>query len=435
MDPDCLFDVTEICHADDFFRQEHRDIFEAVESLSVRLLPIDILTVTEQLQSTGKLDKIGPEYVAALATDVPQASNAADYARIVADKAMQRRMIQASEEIARLAYQPDGSVDMALDEAEKRIFDLVQRGNSKTYRGIGAILPEVYDDLSTLSAKLNDPKFAGNRLSGIPSGFTMLDDLLSGLHDSDFIMIAARPGMGKTALMLNIAVNVAAGKTRYPVAVFNLEMSAAQLVKRIVSSETGISGHKMLSGDLERNDWTLIKNMVKEFRDVPLYIDDSSDVSISSIRAKCRKLKLEKDIRLIVIDYLQLLSSGVKTDNRVNEVGEISRALKLMAKELNVPVIVGSQLSRKVEGRDNKRPQLSDLRESGSIEQDADIVMFIYRDSVYHKNEDSRFKDVAELLIEKHRHGATGKVNLLFDGEHFKFKNLDPRPEPADFKK
>ena len=338
-------------------------------------------------------------------------------------------MLKASGEIARLAYEPDGSVSSALDEAERRIFDLVQKGNAKSYRGIGEILPDVFDRLHELNAKLNDPTYEGNRLSGIPSGFTQLDSMLSGFQDSDLILVAARPGMGKTALMLNIATNVAAGKYKIPVAVFNLEMSSMQLTRRIMSSQTGIPGEKLRNADLDRNDWNEIKNMIKEYRDIPLYIDDSSDVSINSIRAKCRKLKLEKDIKLIIIDYLQLLTSGTKTESRVNEVGEISRALKLMAKELDVPVIVGSQLSRSVEKRDDKRPQLSDLRESGTIEQDADIVMFIYRDAYYHKNTDSKYKDVAEIIVSKHRNGALGRIELLYDSDHAQFKNLSYAPE------
>ena len=425
MDPDCLFDVMEICQSDDFFRPEHQNIFEAFITLSkTKSMPIDMLTVTDLLESTGKMSTMNPEYIASLAADVPLASNAVEYAKIVAAKSMQRRMLKTSSEIARLAYEPDGNVNMALDEAEKRIFELVQKGNVNSYRPIGKILPEVYDRLSVLSAKLNDPSFEGNRLSGIPSGFIELDKMLSGFQDSDLILIAARPGMGKTALMLNLATNIAAGRYRYPVAVFNLEMSSAQLSRRIMSSYTGIPGETLRTGDLSRAEWTLVKDMIKEFKDVPLYIDDSADVSVNSIRAKCRKLKLEKDIKLIIIDYLQLLTSGTRTESRVNEVGEISRALKLMAKELDVPVIVGSQLSRSVEKRDDKRPMLSDLRESGTIEQDADIVMFIYRDAYYHKNEESKFKDVAELIISKHRNGSQGTIRLLYDSDHAQFKNI-----------
>ncbi|MBP5781376.1 MAG: AAA family ATPase [Clostridia bacterium] len=237
MDPDCLFDVMEICQSEDFFRPEHQNIFEAFITLSkTKSMPIDMLTVTDLLESTGKMSTMNPEYIASLAADVPLASNAVEYAKIVAAKSMQRRMLKASSEIARLAYEPDGNVNMALDEAEKRIFELVQKGNVNSYRPIGKILPEVYDRLSVLSAKLNDPSYEGNRLSGIPSGFTELDKMLSGFQDSDLILIAARPGMGKTALMLNIATNVAAGRYKYPVAVFNLEMSSTQLSRRIMSS-------------------------------------------------------------------------------------------------------------------------------------------------------------------------------------------------------
>ena len=424
MDPDCIFDVQEICQPDDFFRPEHRNIFAAMCDLAQKSLPVDILTVTDQLESTGKMKNLSPEYIVALANEVPLASNALEYARIVGAKSMQRRMLEASNEIARLAYEPDGGVGAALDEAERRIFNLVQRGNRKSYRGIGDVLPEVFADLSLLSSKLNDSSYEGNKLSGIPSGYFELDKLLSGFQNSDLILIAARPGMGKTALMLNIANNVAAGKFKYPVAIFNLEMSSSQLVKRMISTQTGIPGDRIRSGELDREEWGEIKDMVKEYKNIPIYIDDSTDVSVNSIRAKCRKLKLEKDIKLVIIDYLQLLTSGNRVESRVNEVGEISRALKLMAKELDIPVIVGSQLSRSVEKRDDKRPMLSDLRESGTIEQDADIVMFIYRDAYYHKNEDSKFKDVAEVIVSKHRNGSMGTVKLLYDGDHAAFKNI-----------
>ena len=424
MDPECIFDVLEICQPEDFFRPEHKNIFAAMSDLSSKNLPIDILTVTDQLETTGKMKNLSPEYIVALANEVPLASNALEYARIVGAKSMQRRMLLASNEIARLAYDPDQGVSAALDEAERRIFDLVQRGNRKSYRSIGDVLPEVFSDMSELSLKLNDPSFEGNKLSGIPSGYYELDKLLSGFQNSDLILIAARPGMGKTALMLNIANNVAAGKLKYPVAIFNLEMSSSQLVKRMISAQTGIAGDRIRSAELDREEWRDIKDMVKDYKNVPIYIDDSTDVSVNSIRAKCRKLKLEKGIKMVIIDYLQLLTSGTRVENRVNEVGEISRALKLMAKELDIPVIVGSQLSRSVEKRDDKRPMLSDLRESGTIEQDADIVMFIYRDAYYHKNEDSKFKDVAELIIQKHRNGSTGTVKLLYDGDHAAFKNI-----------
>ncbi|MBO7406235.1 MAG: replicative DNA helicase [Clostridia bacterium] len=424
MDPECIFDVQEICQPEDFFRPEHKNIFAAMSDLSSKNLPIDILTVTDQLETTGKMKNLSPEYIVALANEVPLASNALEYARIVGDKSMQRRMLLASNEIARLAYDPDQGVSAALDEAERRIFDLVQRGNRKSYRGIGEVLPEVFADLSELSMKISDPAYDGNKLSGIPSGYYELDKLLAGFQNSDLILIAARPGMGKTALMLNIANNVAAGKLKYPVAIFNLEMSSSQLVKRMISTQTGIAGDRIRSGELDREEWRDIKDMVKDYKNVPIYIDDSTDVSVNSIRAKCRKLKLEKGIKMVIIDYLQLLTSGTRVENRVNEVGEISRALKLMAKELDIPVIVGSQLSRSVEKRDDKRPMLSDLRESGTIEQDADIVMFIYRDAYYHKNEDSKFKDVAELIVQKHRNGSLGTVRLLYDGDHAAFKNI-----------
>jgi len=424
VDSSCFLDVAEICTADDFYRTEHQNIFKAIENLFNQSRTIDLVTVTDQLASTGKLNDIGPEYIVSLVQDLPLASSAPDYARIVAEKATRRRMLDASREIAKLAYDQDNQVSEVLDAAENRVFNLVSKGARQNYRDVGSVMPEVFNQVAELSVKLNDPAYKGSKYSGVPTGFTELDKLFSGFQNSDLIFVAARPGMGKTALMLNMAVNMATCSDHFPVAFFNLEMSAEALTRRIVSAEAGITADKLRSGELTDDDWAGFHTLIKEFKNMPLYIDDSTDVSVNAIRAKCRKLKLEKHIRAVFIDYLQLLSSGTKEDSRVNEVGVISRTLKIMAKELGVPVIVGSQLSRNVEKRDDKRPMLQDLRESGSIEQDADIVMFIYRDSYYHKNEDSKFKNVAEIIVGKYRNGPTGRVELLYDSERAQFKNL-----------
>ncbi|MBP3391403.1 MAG: replicative DNA helicase [Clostridia bacterium] len=415
-DQSVILDVMASVNAEDFYRKDHQLIFEAMVKLSGKNQPIDMITVSDYLTSTGSISGAGGvDYIVSLTEDVPLASNAVQYAQIVSEKALQRRLIQASSEIAKMAYEPEGDVPNVLEEAEKKIFNLVQKRNNKSYSRIGELLPGIFDELTELS--LN------GSLPGIPTGFIDLDKLLAGLHNSDLILVAARPGMGKTALMLNLATNVA--KKNYPVAVFNLEMSSEQLAKRILSSESQIGGEKIKTGQFEEMDWTRLAETLERFESIPLYIDDSTDVTIASIRAKCRKLKLEKDIKLIIIDYLQLMSSGGKSDNRTTEIAEISRALKIMAKELNVPVIVGSQLSREVEKRADKRPQLSDLRESGAIEQDADIVMFIYRDVVYNKDKlDERMHNIAELIIGKHRNGSTGTINLIFDGSHASFKNV-----------
>lgn len=416
IDQSVILDVMAVVQPEDFYRKDHQLIFESMVLLSNKDQPIDIITVTDQLSSSGNISGAGGvNYVVSLTEDVPLASNAVQYAQIVAEKALQRRLIQAATDIAKMAYEPEGDVPSVLEEAEKKIFNLVQKRNNKSYVRIGELLPGIFEQLTELSMS--------GALPGIPTGFIDLDKLLSGLQNSDLILIAARPGMGKTALMLNIATNVA--RKDFPVAVFNLEMSGEQLAKRILSSESQIEGDKIRNAKFEESEWNRLAETLENFESVPLYIDDSTDVTIASIRAKCRKLKLEKDIKLIIIDYLQLMSGGGKSDNRTTEIAEISRALKIMAKELNVPVIVGSQLSREVEKRADKRPMLSDLRESGAIEQDADIVMFIYRDSYYNKDEtDERFRNIAELIVAKHRNGANGTIKLAYDGDHAVFKNV-----------
>ena len=311
------------------------------------------------------------------------------------------------------SYAPEGDVNDLLEMAEKTIFDISQGRNSKSYARISDILPQVYEEISELSQ--------GKDVSGIPTGFLDLDKILYGLHSPDLVLVAARPGMGKTAFMLNLA-QYAAVRKNIPVAVFNLEMSNEQLVKRIISSEANIDSEKLRSGKLSTDDWNNFAGIFDTLGNAPLYFDDNTDMTVTSIRAKCRKLKLEKGIRLVIVDYLQLMKSGGYSDSRVNEVSDISRSLKVMARELGVPVVVGSQLSREVEKRADKRPMLSDLRESGAIEQDADIVLFLYRDDYY--NKDSQFKNIAEVIIGKHRNGATGTVQLAYEPTRMAFRNV-----------
>lgn len=411
---DVLIDVIDVVKADDFYRKDHAAIFEAILDLFNKNLPVDVVTVTERLAEKGMLDKVGGiPYVASLADEVPLAANAKQYATIVADKAVQRRLIESAIKISEVAYEPEGDVSQMLETAEQAIFRVAQNRSRKAYVPIRDVLTDVYTNLEALSMSQGVP--------GVPTGFIDLDKKLSGLHNSDLILIAARPGMGKTSIMLNIA-QYAAVKKNLPVAVFNLEMSKEQLVTRMLSAESKVESEKLRSGELADADWTKLAGALGPLSDAPIYLDDSTDVNISSIRAKCRKLKLERDIKLVVIDYLQLMSSGRSDGNRVQEVSEISRALKLMARELDVPVIVGSQLSRAVEQRSDKRPMLSDLRESGAIEQDADIVIFLYRDDYY--NENTEFKNVAEVIVAKHRNGSTGTIKMLYDPEHISFRNM-----------
>ena len=297
--------------------------------------------------------------------------------------------------------------------AEKTVFDVSQGRATRAYVKISDVLPRVFEEVTEISQ--------GKDISGIPTGFTDLDKILYGLHSPDLVMVAARPGMGKTAFMLNLA-QYAAVKKNIPVAVFNLEMSNEQLVKRMISSEAGIESEKLRNGQLSSNDWNNFASVFDTLGNAPIYFDDNTDLTVTNIRAKCRKLKIEKGIKLVIVDYLQLMKSGSYSDSRQNEVSDISRALKVMARELEVPVVVGSQLSREVEKRADKRPMLSDLRESGSIEQDADVVMFLYRDDYY--NKESQFKNVAEVIIGKHRNGSTGTIQLAFDPAKMSFRNL-----------
>lgn len=414
LSPDVLIDIIDIVRPDDFYSRNNASIFETIIELFNKNNPVDVITVTERLSMKGQLDAVGGiPYIAALADEVPLSSNARQYATIVAEKSIQRKLIKAAYEISKAAYEPEGDVSQMLEMAEQLIFNVSQNKSNKAYIQLRDVLTSVYTKLETIAQMKGIP--------GIPTGYHDLDKMLSGLHDSDMILIAARPGMGKTAFMLNIA-QYAAVKKNFPVAVFNLEMSNEQLATRLLSSVSTVASEKLRSGEIHDNDWTKLAEALGPLSEAPIFFDDSTDVSASSIRAKCRKLKLEKDIKLVVIDYIQLMSSGGRSDNRVQEVSDISRSLKIMAKELNVPVIVGSQLSRDVEKRADKRPMLSDLRESGAIEQDADIVMFLYRDDYY--NQETKFKNVTEVIVAKHRNGSTGTVKLMFDPEHITFRNM-----------
>ena len=413
-DQSVMLDVVEILNPEDFYRTDHGLIYKAMVRLFTQSKPIDIITVTEELTVCGELDKAGgAQYVISLTEDVPIVSNAVQYATIVADKAVQRRLIKAGGDIAKASYEPEGDINGLIELAEKTVFDVSQGRATRAYVKISDVLPRVFEEVTEISQ--------GKDISGIPTGFTDLDKILYGLHSPDLVMVAARPGMGKTAFMLNLA-QYAAVKKNIPVAVFNLEMSNEQLVKRMISSEAGIESEKLRNGQLSSNDWNNFASVFDTLGNAPIYFDDNTDLTVTNIRAKCRKLKIEKGIKLVVVDYLQLMKSGSYSDSRQNEVSDISRALKVMARELEVPVVVGSQLSREVEKRADKRPMLSDLRESGSIEQDADVVMFLYRDDYY--NKESQFKNVAEVIIGKHRNGSTGTIQLAFDPAKMSFRNL-----------
>ncbi|MBE7056461.1 MAG: replicative DNA helicase [Ruminococcaceae bacterium] len=416
--PDVMMDILDIVKADDFYRKDHEIIFSAMTDLFNLNRPIDVVTVTEKLSQQGVLDKVGGiPYLGSLADEVPLASNAPQYAGIVAEKALQRRLIKCGQDIVKNAFEPEGDVSIVLEKAEQSVLDVMQNRASKAYVQIKDVMPGVFNILEQASKS--------NGMSGIATGFYDLDQMTAGLHNSDLVIVAGRPAMGKTAFMLNMARNIAV-KERQPVAIFNLEMSKEQLATRMLSTESGVESEKLRNGNLGDSDWTQIAEGMSVLSNAPIYFDDSSDISVQSIRSKCRKLKMEKDIKVVFIDYLQLMTNngGRHNDSRANEVSDMSRALKVMARELNIPVIVGSQVSRGVESRQDKRPMMSDLRESGAIEQDADIIMFLYRDEVY--NKETEYKGVAELIIGKHRNGATGTCNLVFDAEHSAFKNMSP---------
>ncbi len=419
-DKDAVISATETLKKEDFYRDDNQVIYEAILNLNSRGEPIDIITVKAELESMGMFDKVGGlEYLSELPEKVPTTANAEKYVRIVSEKATLRELIKTANEIIELGYDPTEDVDDIMEGAEKRIFNVMQGKNQKGYEQIKDVLVESFTKLEELYNRKQ-------HITGVPTGFVELDYKTAGLHGSDLVLIAARPAMGKTAFALNIATN-AALKANVPVAVFSLEMSKEQLVNRILCSESMVDSNKVRTGKLEEDDWGKLAASIGPLSEAEIYIDDTPGISITEIRAKCRKLKIEKDIGLIVIDYLQLVqgSNNRKNGSREQEISEISRSLKILAKELNVPVVALSQLSRAAEKRDDKRPMLSDLRESGAIEQDADIVMFLYRDDYY--NPESEKKDIAEVIIAKHRGGSTGTIELLWMGNYTKFVNLEKR--------
>ena len=370
---DAVQAAVEVLKPEDFYREDNKEIYAAMMDIYSVGKEIDMITVTEQLKLRGTLERVGgTQNLATLIDNVPTTSNIERYVEIVEQKSTSRSLIKVTNDIMKVSYAQTEDLDAIIEQAEKGIFDLAQNRNSKSYAGMKEILVTTLDNIE----KMYENK---EKLSGIESGFYDLDDKISGLNDSDLIIVAARPAMGKSAFVLNIASYVAM-HDHIPVMIFNLEMSKEQLVKRMLSSESGIDSMKLNNADLEQEDWIKMADASNRLADAPIYIDDSSVLSPSEIRAKCRKAKIEKNIGLIIIDYLQLMESKSSNGSRQQEVSEISRGLKILAKELNVPVIALSQLSRSTESRADHRPMLSDLRESGSIEQDADIVMFLHRD-------------------------------------------------------
>lgn len=418
LDKEVIPKVAEILKSEDFYREDHREIYESVIDLFEKAEPIDLITISERLNSRGTLERIGGlEYLSNLADSVPTTANTVRYAKIVEEKSVLRRLICEATSVVDLAYEAQEEVCHILDYAEKKIFGILQKRNDGSFSPIKDILVDTFNRLEELYNNKG-------QIIGIPTGFTDLDFKTSGLQKSDLILVAARPAMGKTSFALNIAQN-ASVLARVPVAVFSLEMSKEQLVNRMLSSEAMVDSQIMRTGKLLDEDWQKVARALGPLSEAPIYIDDTSGTSIMEIRAKCRRLKLEKNLGLIVIDYLQLMQGRGRSESRQQEISEISRSLKILAKELNVPIITLSQLSRAAEQRADHRPVLSDLRESGAIEQDADIVMFLYRDDYY--NPDTERKNIAEVIIAKHRNGSTGAVELAWLGQYTKFANLEKR--------
>ena len=416
LDKEVVSTIAEIIDVSDFYREDHKEIFEAVMDLYERGEPIDLITVSEQLKVRGSLDGIGGlEYLTNLVNAVPTTANTKHYAKIVEEKSILRRLIKASSEIISMGYDASEEVEYILDRAEKGIFDISQKRSNQGFVEIKDVLIETFDRLEELYNNKG-------QITGIPTGFSDLDHKTSGLHNSDLVLIAARPAMGKTSFVLNVAQH-AAIHSQVPVAIFSLEMSKEQLVNRMLCCEAMVDAQKMRTGQLDDSDWQKIAKALGPISEAPIYIDDTPGVTATEIRAKCRRLKMEKNLGLVIIDYLQLMQGRGKNDNRQQEISEISRSLKILAKEINVPVLTLSQLSRAPELRADHRPILSDLRESGAIEQDADIVMFLYRDDYY--NPETEKKNVAEVIIAKHRNGSTGTIDLAWLGQYTKFANLE----------
>ena len=416
-DKDAVISAIEVLKEDDFYREDNKLIYSAILNLYNRAEPIDIITVKAELEAMGKFEQIGGlEYLAELPEKVPTTANSSKYIKIVQEKSTLRNLIKTANEIIELGYDPTEDVEDIMEGAEKKIFNIMQNKNQKGYSAMKDILVDSFTQLEELYNRKQ-------HITGVPTGFADLDYKTAGFHNSDLILIAARPAMGKSAFALNIATN-AAVRAKIPVAIFSLEMSKEQMVNRILCSEAMVDSNKVRTGKLEEEDWTKLAEAIGPLSEAEIYIDDTPGISVMEIRAKCRKLKLEKNIGMVVIDYLQLVQgSNKRNGSREQEISEISRSLKILAKEIGVPVVALSQLSRAVEQRPDHRPMLSDLRESGAIEQDADIVMFLYRDDYY--NEDSDKKGIAEVIIAKHRGGSTGSVELLWLGSYTKFVNLE----------
>lgn len=421
-DQKALAASAELLSPEDFYFDANREIFAVTIELFNENTPVDIVTVSDRLTRYDKLDAVGGiPYLASLGASISTTENVSHYANIVKEKALLRRLSDAAIAINRLAVSQTGEPERILEQSEQLIFDIAEGRDKSDIVPVSDIVMSTY---SNMVENASNP----DKLTGISTGFHELNQRCGGFHGGEFILIAGRPGMGKSSFAVNIAEHIAINDKK-TVAIFNLEMPKESILKRIICSQALVDSSKLLTGKFDAKDWADIGQKLDKIAMAPLYIDDSSTVTVSEIRAKCHRLKQTKGLSLVVIDYLQLMQGSGRTDSRQQEISEISRSLKIMAKELDVPVVALSQLSRAVEGRQDKRPILSDIRESGSIEQDADMVMFIYRDGYY--NPDSEDRNTAEVIIAKHRAGSTGMFKLGWQGQYTKFTNIDYRTREA----
>lgn len=421
LEPDSLTTASEILIPEDFYRGSHQRVYRVMLDLSEKGEPVDLITVTAELANQQILEELGGvSYLSDLANSVPTAANIEYYAKIIEEKSILRRLIRTATTIATEGYSYEEELEDLLSEAERKILEVSQRKNSGAFQSIKDVLVEAYDSIEVLHNRKGD-------VTGIPTGFADLDRITAGFQRNDLIIVAARPSVGKTAFALNIAQNVAT-KTDENVAIFSLEMGAQQLVMRMLCAEGNIDAQRLRTGKMTEDDWKKLTMAMGSLSNAGIYIDDTPGIKVNDIRAKCRRLKQEQGLGMILIDYLQLIQgSGGRSENRQQEVSEISRSLKALARELSVPVIALSQLSRGVESRQDKRPMMSDIRESGSIEQDADIVGFLYRDDYYDK--ESENQNIIEIIIAKQRNGPVGTVELAFVKEYNKFVNLEKQHE------
>ncbi|CAK8725306.1 Replicative DNA helicase [Candidatus Electrothrix aarhusensis] len=421
-----LLKIVELLAPDDFYRDAHKAIFEVMVSLFERSEPHDLVTVTSLLRDQNRLEHVGGSaYLTSLTDVIPFTGMLVHHARIIREKSILRRLIETSSEVAARCYDAQGDLEALVDKAEQTIFEIAQARKTQGFEPMSKIVPKAFDRITKLAERKE-------HITGISTGYDELDRMTAGLQSADMIVLAGRPSMGKTALAMNI-VQHAALINKVPVAVFSLEMSMEQLALRMLCSVGRIDAQRIRTGHLQDNDWPKLTRATGMLADSPIYIDDTAGMTVLEMRAKARRLKSEHNLGLVVVDYLQLMQGSSRIENRTQEISDISRSLKAMAKELDVPVIALSQLNRSLESRTDKRPQLSDLRESGAIEQDADVIMFIYRDEVYNKAEDNPNRGIAELIVGKQRNGPTGTVKLTFLGHITTFESYTSQEAPMGY--